>query len=182
MLLAATALLPVRAQQVLVCDGATRFPLRDVQTFIDNRLIGKTTYQGLIAIPDSFSTATFQRKGFLSEKLTREEVLRDTVFLYPAEHYLDEVIVYGRHIINGKKTLEKMPKRDILEEQPPHSMGEFDLGILLDKRFRRDKEHVEKLREIFRKMDGDDDDPIMKAYRESQKDTINTRKKPVETQ
>lgn len=169
LLLAQMLLLTAYAQQVLVCDGMTKFPVRDVQASVDGRLIGKTTYEGLITLPDSFSVVAFRCKGFLPERLTREEVLRDTVFLYPAEHYLNEVIVYGRHIINGRETLEKMPKRDILEKNPPHELGNFDLGKMLDRRYQRDKKHVRQLREVFRKLDGDD--PIMKAYRESRRDS-----------
>ncbi len=63
-----------------------------------------------------------------------------------------------------------MPKRDILEKRPSGGLGGFDLGLILDKRYRRDRRHVEKLREVFKKMDGLDDkeDPILKAYRQTQ--------------
>ena len=95
---------------------------------------------------------------------------RDTVFLFPAAHYLDEVVVVGKQTVDGRGLLKKMPKRDILEKRPPSSLGGFDLGIMLDKRYRRDRRHVAQLREIFKKMDGLDDkeDPILKAYRQTQ--------------
>ena len=54
----------------------------------DGKNIGLTTWKGLITLPDSFQTASFKKKGYAPEKLLRNEVLRDTVFLYPAEHYL----------------------------------------------------------------------------------------------
>ena len=97
-------------------------------------------------------------------------MLRDTVFLFPAEHYLDEVVVIGKQVIDGRELLKKMPKRDILEKKPAHSLLEFDVGLMLDKRLRRDRKHVEKLREVFKKMDGleDKEDPILKAYRQTQ--------------
>ena len=100
----------------------------------------------------------------------REEVLRDTVFLFPAEHYLDEVVVVGKQMVDGRALLEKMPKRDILEKRPRAVLGGFDLGVMLDKRYRRDKRHVAQLREVFKKMDkiGEQEDPILKAYRETQ--------------
>lgn len=153
-------------QQVLVCDAATGFPLRDVETYADSAHIGKTTYLGIIHLPDSFRTATFRRKGFLSETLTREEVLSDTVFLYAAEHYLDEVIVMGKKTINGAELLKRMPKRDILEKATPGALGAFDFGKTIDFRYQRDKRHVKKNREIFKKLDElDDPDPIMRAYK-----------------
>ena len=160
----------LRAQKVLVCDGATRFPIRDVLVSVDGKNVGLTTWQGFINLPDSFQTATFKKKGYAPEKLFRSEVLRDTVFLFPAEHYLDEVVVIGKQVIDGRELLKKMPKRDILEKKPAHSLLEFDVGLMLDKRLRRDRKHVEKLREVFKKMDGleDKEDPILKAYRQTQ--------------
>lgn len=160
----------VQAQKVLVCDGATHFPIRDVLVSVDGKNVGLTTWQGIINLPDSFQTASFKKKGYAPEKLFRSEVLRDTVFLFPAEHYLDEVVVIGKQVIDGRELLKKMPKRDILEKKPAHSLLEFDVGLMLDKRLRRDRKHVEKLREVFKKMDGLDDkeDPILKAYRLTQ--------------
>ena len=160
----------LQAQKVLVCDGATRFPIRDVLVSADGKNVGLTTWQGIINLPDSFQTATFKKKGYAPEKLLRDEVLRDTVFLFPAEHYLDEVVVIGKQAVDGRELLKKMPKRDILEKKPAHSLLEFDVGLMLDKRLRRDRKHVEKLREVFKKMDGleDKEDPILKAYRQTQ--------------
>ena len=160
----------VQAQKVLVCDGATHFPIRDVLVSVDGKNVGLTTWQGIINLPDSFQTASFKKKGYAPEKLFRSEVLRDTVFLFPAEHYLDEVVVIGKQVIDGRELLKMMPKRDILEKKPAHSLLEFDVGLMLDKRLRRDRKHVEKLREVFKKMDGleDKEDPILKAYRQTQ--------------
>ena len=160
----------LQAQKVLVCDGATRFPIRDVLVSADGKNVGLTTWQGIINLPDSFQTATFKKKGYAPEKLFRSEVLCDTVFLFPAEHYLDEVVVIGKQVVDGRELLKKMPKRDILEKKPAHSLLEFDVGLMLDKRLRRDRKHVEKLREVFKKMDGleDKEDPILKAYRQTQ--------------
>ena len=76
-----TTALPVDAQQVLVCDGATKFPLRDVLVSADGHPVGSTNYLGLISMPADFVTATFKRKGFVPEKLSRQEVMSDTIFL-----------------------------------------------------------------------------------------------------
>ena len=162
----------LRAQKVLVCDGATRFPIRDVLVSVDGKNVGLTTWQGIINLPDSFQTASFKKKGYAPKKLFRSEVLRDTVFLFPAEHYLDEVVVIGKQVVDGRELLKKMPKRDILEKRPSGGLGGFDLGLILDKRYRRDRRHVRELREVFKKMDGleDKEDPILKAYRQTQQE------------
>lgn len=157
------------AQNILVCDAVTHFPIRDVIVHIDNKRIGQTTWEGLIQVPDSFQSAQFDKKGYLSERLLRTEVLKDTVFLFPADHYLDEVIVVGKQIVDGRSLLKKMPKRDILEKRSSGG-GAFDLATILDRRYRRDKKHVAQLREVFKKIDGltDKEDPIIKAYRQTQ--------------
>ena len=172
LLLLILPLASLQAQEVLVCDGVSHFPIRDVLVIADGKNIGLTTWKGLITLPDTFQTASFKKKGYAPEKLLRNEVLRDTVFLYPAEHYLDEVIVTGKQIVDGRELLKRMPKRDILEKRPPGGLGGFDLGLILDKRYRRDRKHVEKLREVFKKMDGleDKEDPILKAYRQTQQE------------
>ena len=170
LLLLLLPLASLQAQEVLVCDGVSHFPIRDVLVIADGKNIGLTTWKGLITLPDTFQTASFKKKGYAPEKLFRSEVLRDTVFLFPAEHYLDEVVVIGKQVVDGRELLKKMPKRDILEKRPSGGLGGFDLGLILDKRYRRDRRHVEKLREVFKKMDGLDDkeDPILKAYRQTQ--------------
>ena len=162
----------LQAQEVLVCDGVSHFPIRDVLVIADGKNIGLTTWKGLITLPDSFQTASFKKKGYAPEKLFRSEVLQDTVFLFPAEHYLDEVVVIGKQVVDGRELLKKMPKRDILEKRPSGGLGGFDLGLILDKRYRRDRRHVRELREIFKKMDGleDKEDPILKAYRQTQQE------------
>ena len=172
LLLLLLPLASLQAQEVLVCDGVSHFPIRDVSVIADGKNIGLTTWKGLITLPDTFQTASFKKKGYAPEKLFRSEVLRDTVFLFPAEHYLDEVVVTGKQIVDGRELLKRMPKRDILEKRPPSGLGGFDLGLILDKRYRRDRKHVKALREIFKKMDGleDKEDPILKAYRQTQQE------------
>ena len=172
LLLLLLPLASLQAQEVLVCDGVSHFPIRDVLVIADGKNIGLTTWKGLITLPDTFQTASFKKKGYAPEKLFRSEVLRDTVFLFPAEHYLDEVVVIGKQVVDGRELLKKMPKRDILEKRSSGGLGGFDLGLILDKRYRRDRRHVEKLREVFKKMDGleDKEDPILKAYRQTQQE------------
>ena len=126
LLLLLLPLASLQAQEVLVCDGVSHFPIRDVLVIADGKNIGLTTWKGLITLPDTFQTASFKKKGYAPEKLFRSEVLRDTVFLFPAEHYLDEVVVIGKQVVDGR----------------------------------------------FKKMDGleDKEDPILKAYRQTQQE------------
>lgn len=84
----------------------------------------------------------------------------------------------GKHRIDGRALLKTMPERDILEKAPPRELGGFDLGLMLDKRLKRDKKHVEKLRKIFKQMDGTDtDDPILRIYNQMK---IDKQRKEIE--
>ena len=60
-------------------------------------------------------------------------------------------MVIGKQVVDGRELLKKMPKRDILEKRPSGGLGGFDLGLILDKRYRRDRRHVRELREVSRK-------------------------------
>ena len=108
LLLLLLPLASLQAQEVLVCDGVSHFPIRDVLVIADGKNIGLTTWKGLITLPDTFQTASFKKKGYAPEKLFRSEVLRDTVFLFPAEHYLDEVVVIGKQVVDGREVFKKM--------------------------------------------------------------------------
>ena len=158
----------VCAQQVQVCDVVSSLPIRDVLIAVNGKHVGKTDYRGIINLPVAYETATFSKTKYHTETLTQTEVQKDTVFLFPEKQSLGEVVVWGKHTVNGRELLKQMPKRDILEAAPKHDIREFDIGLMLDKRLRRDKEHVKKQREIFRKFDGiNTEDPILRAYNET---------------
>ncbi len=154
-----------KAQKILVCDAISSFPVRDVEVRVDGQLVGKTIYLGTITLPDTFKIVSFNTRGYLPESLKREEVLRDTVFLFPSEHSLNEVIVVGKRSLNADKLSRNMPKRDLQDYgYLDASGGGFDLATIFDKRLNRDREHVRQNREIFKKLDGKD--PIEQAYTE----------------
>lgn len=155
----------VYAQQVQVCDGVSSLPIRDVLIAVNGKHFGKTDYRGIINLPVAYETATFSKTKYHTETLTQTEVQKDTVFLFPEKQSLGEVVVWGKHTVNGRELLKQMP---ILEAAPKHDIREFDIGLMLDKRLRRDKEHVKKQREIFQKFDGiNTEDPILRAYNET---------------
>ncbi|WP_311589212.1 hypothetical protein [Prevotella disiens] len=178
LLLALMVAIVANAQEVQVCDATTKLPIRNVQVKIDDKPFGKTDFRGIILLPDTFKTATFTHKSYHQETLFCKELKSDTLFLFNEKHYLDEVVIMGKHRIDGRALLKTMPERDILEKAPPHELGGFDLGLMLDKRLKRDKKHVEKLRKIFKQMDGTDtDDPIMRIYNQMK---IDKQRKEIE--
>ena len=89
------------------------------------------------------------------------------MFLYPSENTLNEVVVWGKYRVNVDQISSNMPRRDLKDFgyiAPVKKLinGSYDVATMLDKRLRRDRKHVTKLREIFEKLDGKD--PIERAY------------------
>ena len=83
----------VNAQKILICDAVTRFPIKDVEVKADRILVGRTSYLGEIILPKTFNVVSFRSNGYLLETLYQNEVPRDTMFLYPSENTLNEVVV-----------------------------------------------------------------------------------------
>ena len=54
---------PLHAQQALVCDGASHFPIRVVLVMADGKRVGMTTWEVRILLPDLFQTASIMKKG-----------------------------------------------------------------------------------------------------------------------
>jgi len=157
----------VNAQKILICDAVTRFPIKDVEVKADRILVGRTSYLGEIILPKTFNVVSFRSNGYLLETLYRNEVPRDTMFLYPSENTLNEVVVWGKYRVNVDQISSNMPRRDLKDFgyiAPVKKLinGGYDVATMLDKRLRRDRKHVTKLREIFEKLDGKD--PIERAY------------------
>lgn len=165
----ATALLlgvmKLLAQQCLVCDAITRIPIRDVEVHANGKFVGKTTYRGLVSLPYNTKSATFYKRNYLKETLSAEEIRKDTVFLFPAEYSLGEVIIWGKHMQNIDSLKANRPYMPP-DHDAPHGFFEFDLAKMLDFRKKRDMKHLRQLKEAFRKIDTAED-PIEKAYRET---------------
>lgn len=159
----------IHAQQCLICDAITRIPIRDVVVLADGKDVGKTTYKGIILLPEGFTKATFSKRDYRTETLYNKEVLRDTVFLFPVENSIDEVTVWGKHLVNANSLRKNIPYT-APDHKAPHGALEFDFASMLDRRKARDMKQLEKLRESFRKMDivGD---PILNAYHETLNET-----------
>lgn len=157
------------AQECVVSDLITRVPIRDVKVTVDSIVIGHTTWRGTCQLPRSFHTASFEKRGYMKETLTEAEVRRDTVFLVPAEHSIDEVTVWGHHVVNADSLRKNIPWKDHLYE-PPHSRLEFNFAKMIDRRYRRDMKQLRKMRQLFREWDNGTaaEDPVMRAYKQTQ--------------
>lgn len=149
----------------LVCDLETRAPLRDVKVTVDSIPLGKTNYSGQIILPDSFKTAVFSKTGYHKETLLAEETRQDTVFLLPNSHRIDEITIWGKKRINMDEIRRNHPPADILRKER-QSLSSFDFFSFFDFKGKKDKKQARKLREIFKRID-EEEDPMEKAYKQS---------------
>lgn len=159
----------VQAQDCVVSDLFTRIPIRDVKVTVDSVFIGNTTWRGTCSLPALFRRASFEKKGYMRETLTQEEVRRDTIFLIPEAHQIEEVTIWGRRMINADSLRKGIPWKDRLHVAP-HSPLEFDFAKMLDRRYRRDMKQLENMRNLFKKWDEQEKqrDPVLRAYEQTQ--------------
>lgn len=159
---------PVR--KFVVADMETRVPIRKVVVATKDGYRDSTNYRGVVHIPTDFDTLMVYKAGYLTAKLTMKEVA-DTTYLIPSGSSLREVVVWGK---DGSQSInEKMADgfaRAIQQgaAEAPSGVASFDFANMLDKRGRRDRKHLKKVRAAFKKMDQLDDDPVVNAYLKGQ--------------
>lgn len=159
---------PVR--KFVVADMETRVPIRKAVVATKDGYRDSTNYRGVVRIPTDFDTLMVYKAGYLTAKLTMKEAT-DTTYLIPSGNSLREVVVWGK---DGTQSInEKMAEgfaRAIQQgaAEAPNGVASFDFANMLDKRGRRDRKHLKKVRAAFKKMDQLDDDPVVNAYLKGQ--------------
>ena len=151
-------------RKFVVADMETRVPVRDAVVSTKSGYRDTTNYRGICYIPVQFDTLSVSHGKYLTERLTAKEI-KDTTYLIPNSHQISEVTVWGDGTPSVSKGLTEQV-RQIFRENTRGGLG-FDFAKILDKRYRRDMKHLRKPREIFKEMDKDDEDPIVKAYKEA---------------
>lgn len=151
-------------RKFVVADMETRVPVRDAVVSTKSGYRDTTNYRGICYIPVQFDTLSVSHGKYLTERLTAQEI-KDTTYLIPNSHQISEVTVWGDGTPSVSKGLTEQV-RQIFRENTRGGLG-FDFAKILDKRYRRDMKHLRKTREIFKEMDKDDEDPIVRAYKEA---------------
>ena len=145
-----TACCQLMAQrQITVVNADTGVPLKDVSIKIDSVLY-KTDYLGRAYIPEYFDTIRFSHLEYAQEKLTFREV-GDTMYLFPRKYVMKEVVVTGIGP-DLRKSLDKARDR-WMNTPTSYNPLSFDLGLILDRRARRDRKQLRRLQEVFREFD-----------------------------
>ena len=74
----------VSPKSAIVVDAETKARIRDAEIMADNKVAGKTIWDGSFHIPDSFAVMKIKKVGYLTRTLTPEEV---TDTSYPGRGY-----------------------------------------------------------------------------------------------
>jgi hypothetical protein len=151
-------------RKFVVADMETHVPVRGVIVSTKSGYRDTTNYRGICYIPTKFDTLSVSHGKYLTERLTMKEI-KDTTYLIPNSHQLSEVTVWGDGTPSVSKGLTEQV-RQIFRDNTRGGLS-FDFAKMLDKRYRRDMKHLRKTREIFKEMDKDDEDPIVRAYKEA---------------
>lgn len=159
---------PVR--KFVVADMETRVPIRKAIVSTKDGYRDTTNYRGIARIPKDFDTLRVYKAGYLQTKLTMKDV-GDTTFLIPGGRSLKEVIVWGKDGSNRANDNMAGGLAQAIAEgaaAAPKGIASFDFANMLDKRGRRDRKHLKKVKTAFEKMDKLDDDPIVNVYLKDQ--------------
>jgi len=83
-------------RKLVVASLETKVPQRDIKVRVDNGEEFVTPWSGEIEVPDSFKRITLSHPRFQHRYVLANELHSDTIFLIPALHAVDEVVVYGQ--------------------------------------------------------------------------------------
>lgn len=150
--------------KLVVADIETRVPLRGVIVSTMDGYRDTTNWRGVCYVPDKFDTLTVAKVNYIAERLVRSE-LKDSTFIIPSGSAISEVTVWGKDGVQYKV--------DAWKEGTPLPSGNgggvihsFDFAKMIDRRYRRDQNHLRKVREKFVEMD-QSEDPIERAYKQA---------------
>lgn len=155
-------------RKVVIADMETRVPLRNVWVSTYQGFSDTTNYRGVCLLPRQFDTLYISKKGYMPVRIPFTAV-KDTTYLLPEAHRINEVTIWGKDLANNLKKNVGMWSQQAT--QGAESPSGRDFLFFLDRRSIRDKKQLKKIKKIFKEWDEEENkDPIMKAYRESLKE------------
>ena len=144
-------------RKFVVADLETHVPVRGAIVSTKSGYRDTTNYRGICYIPTKFDTLSVSNPKYLTERLVMGEA-RDSTFLIPSSHQISEVTVWGEGGPSVSKGLTEQVRQIFRENTPSAGFG-FDFAKILD--------HLKKTHEVFKQLDKDDEDPIVKAYKQA---------------
>lgn len=137
-------------RQITILDMDTHLPVANVSVRAGGRVVSSDAI-GRVRVDSLADSISFRHVHYLPERMRSYEV-GDTMYLLPQDHVLDEVVVME---LNPK--LKGMVSGWALQgamagaAEAPAGVAQFDFGMMLDRRRRRDKKHKEQAKEILEK-------------------------------
>ncbi len=154
-------------RKFVVADLETRVPVRGAIVYTGDGYRDTTNYRGVCYVPATFDTLSVYKHGYLTERLLPRET-KDSTFLIPNNKSIDQVTVWGKDPTEKlNEAVERWTQQDKLmgKDAGPATLFSFDLMGMFDKQARRDAKHLKKVNSSFQKMDHEDEDPIVAAYK-----------------
>lgn len=120
-------------QRLVVVNVESKVPIRDVRVCTDNGQERRTSWDGSVAVPDSFLRIDFLHPDFERRYVLKSELHGDTIFLIPNTNALHEVVIYGERRFDKRmaQILKPSPQqieRDKMPKVVP--AGISPLGLL----------------------------------------------------
>ena len=103
-------------RKLVVASLGTKVPQRDIKVRVDNGDEFVTPWNGEIEVPDSFRRISLSHPRFQYRYVLTHELRGDTIFLIPALHAIDEVVVYGT---DRRKTIMAGIMRPVTPKEVP---------------------------------------------------------------
>jgi len=159
----------VAQQRVIVYDLETKVPVRDVLLWADTLKCGRTNYLGEMLLPEKYDTLVVTKPGYIALKVP-SKLVKDSIPMLKDVNAIGEVVVYGEdksdalNALVGKWT--KVDKTEYALQHPVRGIS-FDMTSIFNSKKRRQKKQRQKLQKIFAEWDEQDNNPIVKAYKEA---------------
>ncbi len=147
----------------------THEPVADALVWADHGQAVATSPLGEVVIPEKFDTLHISKTGYVSLAIPAE-LLPDSVPLIQDFNNLGEVVVHGEY--RNKQLTQSVSRwskeaRKEFELRNPITGIRFSLADSIDPQLRRIRKQKRKLQKIFKRMDADDNDPIIQAYKKA---------------
>ena len=120
--------------QIVVVNVESKVPVRDVRVCMDNGREMRTSWDGSVALPDSFLRIDFLHPDFERRYVLKSELHSDTIFLIPNINALREVVIYGERRFEKRmaQILKPSPQQIERDKMPKFvPAGINPLGVLL---------------------------------------------------
>ena len=136
-------------RKIVVVDFETGLPVKGVSVRCDRSPAVLTNRLGQVEVRQMFDSISFSHVEYARDKLAYAEI-EDTMYLVPLRYEIDEVVVMGISS-DLRRQMNRVHENQIY--QKPVSGLTFNFGLIVDRRLRRDRRHMQQAQEVLRRWD-----------------------------